>query len=64
MKPPSTTTEALLAIAWGDQTDKFDQPYDFQDDLAKSVAEGFRAIRERKATGGPGWTAGGDAEGR
>jgi hypothetical protein len=29
--------------------------YDAQDDISKSVAEGFRAIRERKAAGGPGW---------
>ena len=29
--------------------------YDSNDDIRKSVAEGFRAIRERKAAGGPGW---------
>lgn len=30
-------------------------PYDAEDDLRKSVEEGFRAIRARKAAGGPGW---------
>jgi len=29
--------------------------YDATDDINKSVAEGFRAIRERKAAGGKGW---------
>jgi hypothetical protein len=29
--------------------------YDSNDDIAKSVAEGFRAIKARKAAGGPGW---------
>jgi hypothetical protein len=29
--------------------------YDPEDDIRKSVAEGFGAIRERKAAGGPGW---------
>jgi len=29
--------------------------YDAKDDLAKSVAEGFRAVRERIAAGGPPW---------
>jgi N6-adenosine-specific RNA methylase IME4 len=29
--------------------------YDAQDDINKSVAEGFAAIRERKTAGGPGW---------
>jgi hypothetical protein len=29
--------------------------YDAEDDINKSVAEGFCAIRERKANGGPGW---------
>jgi N6-adenosine-specific RNA methylase IME4 len=37
--------------AWGNETDKFDP----LDDIEKSVAEGFRVIRERKAAGGPGW---------
>lgn len=30
--------------------------YDAQDDMTKSIAEGFRVIRERMAAGGPGWT--------
>jgi N6-adenosine-specific RNA methylase IME4 len=30
-------------------------PYDAHDDIRESVAEGFRAIRERVAVGGPGW---------
>jgi N6-adenosine-specific RNA methylase IME4 len=42
--------------AWGDETDRFAaDDYDAADDLNKSVIEGFRAIRERKAAGGPGW---------
>jgi hypothetical protein len=36
------------------------QTYDVDDDIRKSVAEGFRAIRARKAAGGPGWIGGGD----
>jgi DNA N-6-adenine-methyltransferase (Dam) len=31
-------------------------PYDAADDFAKSLEEGYRAIRERVAAGGPGWT--------
>jgi N6-adenosine-specific RNA methylase IME4 len=34
--------------AWGDE-------YDAQDDFAKSVEEGYRAIRQRVAAGGPKW---------
>ena len=30
--------------------------YDADDDFAKSLDEGYRAIRERMKTGGPGWT--------
>ena len=30
--------------------------YDGQKDLAGSIDEGFRTIRERVAAGGPGWT--------
>ena len=30
-------------------------PYDPDADIRESVKEGFRAIRERKAQGGPGW---------
>jgi len=47
-------------VAWGDQINKFDPPYDPQDDLAKSINEGYRAIRARKAAGGPGWNADGN----
>jgi N6-adenosine-specific RNA methylase IME4 len=36
---------------WGNETDK----YDPIDDIRRSVAEGFAAVRERKANGGPGW---------
>ena len=31
-------------------------PYDGIDDFAKSLDEGYRAIRERIAAGGEGWT--------
>jgi sugar phosphate isomerase/epimerase len=31
------------------------KPYDANDDIRKSVIEGFRAIRARKAAGGRGW---------
>lgn len=41
---------------WGNETDKFGGEYDGQDDMAKSIAEGFRVIRERVANGGPGWS--------
>ena len=37
------------------QTDNSHDDYDADDDITKSVAEGFRAIRERKAAGGKGW---------
>lgn len=37
--------------AWGNEINKFDPI----DDISKSVAVGFEAIRERKADGGPGW---------
>ena len=30
-------------------------PYDTDDDITRSVSEGFRAIRDRIANGGPGW---------
>jgi N6-adenosine-specific RNA methylase IME4 len=32
------------------------EPYDGADDFTKSIAEGFRVIRERVAAGGKGWT--------
>ena len=32
-----------------------ERPYDPQDDITKSVAEGFRVIRERVRSGGKGW---------
>ena len=37
---------------WGNETDK----YNGQKDLAGSIDEGFRAIRERVANGGDGWS--------
>jgi N6-adenosine-specific RNA methylase IME4 len=41
---------------WGNEIARTDfPPYDAADDINKSVAEGFRAIRERVAAGGPGW---------
>jgi N6-adenosine-specific RNA methylase IME4 len=40
--------------SWGNETDKF-RAYDGNDDFAKSLEEGYRAIRERVAAGGPGW---------
>jgi N6-adenosine-specific RNA methylase IME4 len=41
---------------WGNQTDKFAPvEYDADDDIRKSVQEGFRAVKERVAAGGPGW---------
>src|SRR5262245_22819431 len=40
---------------WGNETDKFELQYDAQDDFAKSLEEGYRAIRERVAAGGAGW---------
>jgi N6-adenosine-specific RNA methylase IME4 len=40
-------------VAWGDEVDK--PKYDAEDDFAKSLEEGYRAIRERVAAGGPKW---------
>jgi N6-adenosine-specific RNA methylase IME4 len=40
---------------WGNETDKFEPEYDAQDDFAKSLEEGYRAIRERVAAGGRRW---------
>jgi N6-adenosine-specific RNA methylase IME4 len=41
---------------WGNEIPRADfPPYDPVDDVNKSVAEGFKAIRQRKAEGGPGW---------
>ena len=42
-------------VAWGDEVDKLEPKYDAEDDFAKSLEEGYRAIRERVAAGGPGW---------
>jgi N6-adenosine-specific RNA methylase IME4 len=39
---------------WGKEVDKFPQ-YNAIDDINRSVAEGFRVIRERKANDGTGW---------
>ena len=41
--------------AWGDELDKFEPEYDAQDDFAKSLEDGYRAVRERVAAGGPKW---------
>jgi len=41
---------------WGNETDKFEPEYDdAQADFAKSLEEGYRAIRERVAAGGRPW---------
>ena len=40
---------------WGNEIDKFEPEYDAHDDFAKSLDEGYRAIRERVAAGGPKW---------
>ena len=39
---------------WGNETRKFGE-YDADKDMAGSLEEGYRAIRERVAAGGPGW---------
>lgn len=39
----------------GDRRYRLEPIYDSNDDVTRSVAEGFRAIRARKAAGGPGW---------
>ena len=42
--------------AWGDEVRRADfLQYDPLDDISKSAAEGFAAMRERKANGRPGW---------
>jgi N6-adenosine-specific RNA methylase IME4 len=41
---------------WGNEIPHADfPPYDADDDIRKSVTEGFAAIRERQAAGGPEW---------
>ncbi len=40
---------------WGNETDKFKPEYDGQKDFAGSLEVGYAAIRERMASGGPGW---------
>jgi N6-adenosine-specific RNA methylase IME4 len=42
-------------VAWGDEVDKLVPEYNAEVDFAKSLEEGYRAIRERVAAGGPGW---------
>ena len=37
---------------WGNEATKFDNPYDAQDDFAKSLQYGYDKIRERVANGG------------
>jgi hypothetical protein len=54
---------ALLAIGKpricdgraGDRRYRLEHVYNADDDIRRGVLEGFRAIRERKAAGGPGW---------
>jgi hypothetical protein len=38
-----------------DRDSTAERSYDPQDDIIKSVAEGFRVIRERICSGGKGW---------
>jgi N6-adenosine-specific RNA methylase IME4 len=45
--------------SWGNETGKFDKPYDADDDFAKSIDVAYEAVRDRVANGGPGWTPGG-----
>jgi N6-adenosine-specific RNA methylase IME4 len=40
---------------WGNETDKFGDSYDSDDDVTRSLEEAYRVIRERVAAGGPGW---------
>ena len=40
---------------WGNQLDRFEPEYDPQRDFSKSLQEAYRAVRERVASGGPGW---------
>jgi N6-adenosine-specific RNA methylase IME4 len=40
----------------GAEVESAEAPYDGTDDFAKSLEEGYRAIRERVAAGGEGWT--------
>ena len=40
---------------WGNETTKFDKPYDAADDFGKSIELAYDTIRERQAAGGPGW---------
>jgi hypothetical protein len=56
--------DLLLATDWRIASDhrrwtlvrRRGQPYDAAGDFAKSLEEGYRAIRERVAAGGKGWT--------
>jgi N6-adenosine-specific RNA methylase IME4 len=41
---------------WDCHGDEAPDSYDALDDINKSVAEGFSAIRERQTAGGEGWT--------
>ena len=48
---------------WGNEIQRTSFPqYDAIDDINKSVAEGFAAVRERIAAGGPGWGDDGGAQ--
>jgi N6-adenosine-specific RNA methylase IME4 len=43
--------------AWGNEVGKFNRPHDYDSaaDLAGSLDDAYAAIREREASGGPGW---------
>lgn len=40
---------------WGNESTKFDKPYDAAAGFSASLNFGYEAIRERQAAGGPGW---------
>jgi N6-adenosine-specific RNA methylase IME4 len=42
---------------WGAEANKFESEYDAADDFARSLDEGYRAIRERVAAGGAKWVS-------
>lgn len=43
--------------SWGNETTKFNDGYDAEDDMRKSVNLCLETVRSRKAAGGPGWAA-------
>lgn len=46
---------ALAARRRSRHIDRLMAEYDTQQDFSRSITEGFKIIRERKASGGPGW---------